>query len=505
MTPIAWAGGAADGGGGLADGPSAGAGPGTSRWLPILTWAVWIGLVAFVSLHHEAWRDEAETWLMARDAPFGEILHRTAYLGTPVLWFSILAPFAKAGLPFATQALLHGALAAAAVWVLLRHAPFPSVVRSAIAFGYFLSFEYSVVARGYVLVVLGLFLLAARRRDATWVDGLLIALTANATTHGFLLATVVLAVRYRELPRTARIVAGLGLAAVVWQLQPPVDGQMEFFGLLRNAALLPRFAPLAFFPDHDSVPFRLAGAVLAALAVVRLARRPRALALLVLGWGALVAFFSSVHVSGIRHVGLFALWLVYVSWEDAVRGTGPASGPAVAGAFRVAVGASLAVSLVTASRTWKTEVRTRFSEGVVMAAYLKDHGLAHAPIAAHPASHCESVLVHLPRRTFWYPGIRAHGSYMRWDADYARGELLGTRAAAGRVRTAFPRERLPLLLLAGPLPGAEGLGYRLRHATPGRFAPGRFAHPEERFFLYEPLPPPPPYGVRAGARAGGPA
>ncbi|HYN43152.1 MAG TPA: hypothetical protein VE129_15350, partial [Thermoanaerobaculia bacterium] len=84
------------------------------RRITLLVWVIWVLLVSFLALHHEPWRDEAETWLMARDASFGEILHRTGYLGTPVLWFAILFPFAKAGLPFETQAVLHLALAAAA-------------------------------------------------------------------------------------------------------------------------------------------------------------------------------------------------------------------------------------------------------------------------------------------------------------------------------------------------------------------------------------------------------
>ncbi len=141
------------------------------RRTTVPVWMAWVLLVFFLAFHREPWRDEAETWLMARDASFAEVLHRTAYLGTPVLWFTLLFPFAKSGLPFETQAVLPIALA-------------------------------------YVLVVLGLFFLASRDGPPTWVDRLLLART-------------VFLVRFRELPRTARIVAGPGLAFVVWQVCPP--------------------------------------------------------------------------------------------------------------------------------------------------------------------------------------------------------------------------------------------------------------------------------------------
>ncbi|HYN42574.1 MAG TPA: hypothetical protein VE129_12400, partial [Thermoanaerobaculia bacterium] len=366
--------------------------------------------------------------------------------------------------------------------------PFPLPVRVLIAFGYFLSFEYSVIARGYVLVVLGLFLLASRDGPPTWVDGLLLAMVANATAHGFLLAGTVFAVRFRELPRAARIVAGLGLCFVGWQLWPPPDGQMEPFEFLRNVAYLPRFAPLALFPDHDSRPFQVAGVVMMVLAALTLYRRPRSLALLLLGWGALYSFFVFVYVTGLRHVGLLALWLVFVLWEDRVRGTGPSPALPIQWAFRFSVALSLAISLATAIRTWRIERTSSFSEGSVMASFLRDRGLALAPIAAHGAPHCESVLAYLPPRMFWYPGIRAYGSYMKWDAAYALGGRLAPRVAAQRVRAAFSRDQWPLLLFNEELTDPESLGFRLLFSTPGNISQHRLPHTDERFFLYEPLP-----------------
>jgi hypothetical protein len=460
------------------------------RRAPLVAWTVWLGLIALLAWHHEAWRDEAETWLVARDAPFGEMLHRTAYCGQPFLWFAVLFPFAKAGFPFATQQVIALVFAAAAAWLLLARAPFSVPVRVLAAFGYFASFEYSVVARCYVLAILGLFVLASRAGPATWLDGLLLALVANATAYGFLMAAVVFLVRFRELPPRARLIACLGLAFVVWQLWPPPDGYTAPFKLWRNVSLFPLFAPLAFFPDHDGLFFRLAGAGLLGVAALRLRGRPRSLALLILGWGALLAFMTFVYVSGLRHVGLLAVWLVFVLWEDRVRGAGPGPRVPVRRVFAVFAAASLLVGVATAIRTWRLEIASHFSEGPLMATYLRENGLALAPIAAHPAPHTESVLACLPERTFWYPGIREYGSFMKWDAACAQGEKLAAESAVSRVLEAFPAGRRPLLLLNRTLAGAQTSGYRLLYATPGNISAHRFPHRDEQFFLYAPLPSP---------------
>lgn len=52
-----------------------------------------------LAAHHEQWRDEADGWLVARDASPGEILHLAGYAGTPTLWYFIQVPFAKAAPP----------------------------------------------------------------------------------------------------------------------------------------------------------------------------------------------------------------------------------------------------------------------------------------------------------------------------------------------------------------------------------------------------------------------
>src|SRR5262249_26311519 len=46
------------------------------------------GLVVFSMIpFHEPWRDEAHTWLIARDLSYGGIVQQMHYEGYPPLWF----------------------------------------------------------------------------------------------------------------------------------------------------------------------------------------------------------------------------------------------------------------------------------------------------------------------------------------------------------------------------------------------------------------------------------
>jgi hypothetical protein len=197
-----------------------------------------------------------------------------------------------------------------------------------------------------------------------------------------------------------------------------------------------------------------------------------------------------VYVTGLRHVGLIALWLVYVMWEDAKRRNGVEPGLGVRGAFGLLVAASLLTSVATAARTWRLEIESNFSEAADMASFLRDRGLSLAPLAAHPAPLAETVLAQLPKRTFWYPGIEENGSYMKWDTAYTKGLMLTAEEAVTRVLRHFPADRRPLLLLNQTLPASALRGYRLVYVTPGNISAHKFPHTDERFFLYAPAPEP---------------
>ena len=51
-------------------------------------------------LGHELWRDEANVWLIARELSPAELIREIKYQGHPCLWYFLVMPFAKLGMPF---------------------------------------------------------------------------------------------------------------------------------------------------------------------------------------------------------------------------------------------------------------------------------------------------------------------------------------------------------------------------------------------------------------------
>ncbi|MGH7593267.1 MAG: hypothetical protein ACRELE_05385, partial [Gemmatimonadales bacterium] len=133
--------------------------------------------------------------------------------GHPALWYLLLrAGYAITGSPLVLP-VLSIAIAAGAVYLLLRYSPFSWLQKILIVLGVFPLFEYSVMVRNYGLGMLLLVVLAMThahrsRRPLMW--GMLLALLANTSPHAAIIAVALLAGWSWEVILHLRSAAGPG-------------------------------------------------------------------------------------------------------------------------------------------------------------------------------------------------------------------------------------------------------------------------------------------------------
>jgi hypothetical protein len=149
---------------------------------------MYCALVALTIPHHEPWADEAQAWQIARSNSFIE-LFRTAihYEVSPGLWHGLLWLLIRLHVSYAGLPWVSAAIALCGVCLILFASPLPLALRLILPFTYFFAFQYSVVARNYVLFAPILFLLATiwrRREQHPILLSLLIGLLANVSAHG---------------------------------------------------------------------------------------------------------------------------------------------------------------------------------------------------------------------------------------------------------------------------------------------------------------------------------
>lgn len=125
----------------------------------------------FKFTYHELWKDEWQVWMMARDMSWPELFGNLYFEGHPALWYIYvkLSTYFYQLFPALQQASIlqsaHFLLALVCWAVLLFQLRYPWWLKICLLFSYFIFFEYGLVNRGYILVLLLGFLLVKNIRD----------------------------------------------------------------------------------------------------------------------------------------------------------------------------------------------------------------------------------------------------------------------------------------------------------------------------------------------------
>lgn len=113
-----------------------------------------------ILLFHESWRDEAQAWLIVRDLNIIEIFEQMKYEGHPIIWYLILMPFAKIGLPYIFVKIASWIICNIAVWLILKKAPFNIFIKILFIFSMPMIYLYPSISRSYCLIPLAITIVA---------------------------------------------------------------------------------------------------------------------------------------------------------------------------------------------------------------------------------------------------------------------------------------------------------------------------------------------------------
>jgi hypothetical protein len=367
--------------------------------------------------------------------------------------------------------LLNLGIGSAAVFILLRFAPFPRWVTASIAFGYFVAYEYGTLSRSYglgVLFIVGFcaFFSAARRRIL--LMGAALAMLALTSIYGVIVAAGLAAGalwdawmhrpapgpgRRRRAAAFAALVAIGMLGTVYFVRQPPdagfnitprvgVDGSVGLHTLgsvWRGLAPIPPLQRQFWNRDVlEPIPFVRAATGLALFAAVLfvLRRSPSALLTFAVGGTGLMVFSYLIYVGGIRHHGHYFLLLTAACWM-AATGAPPTARPA----WRPLLSGLAIVQLATGSFASVMDFRLTFSGSRDAAAYIRTHYPADIPIVADPDLPGVPIAAWLERDVFFAQSER-RGGFVIWNNQRQPPDLGRAVAAADRIAASGARDVL---------------------------------------------------------------
>ncbi|HEX4274569.1 MAG TPA: hypothetical protein VHZ74_04410 [Bryobacteraceae bacterium] len=289
---------------------------------------LYIAVGVWTAWRHEPWADEAQSWLLARDATLRALWTRLLhYEGTPGLWHTLLHILIRLRFPYAGLNFIAAGAGIVAAWLVIRYAPLPLFIRVTLPFTYYLLYQYGVVARSYSLLPVATFGCAilykkgARRPEAFTAMAILLA---ALNLDGFVLAIVIYLAFLFHITRrppvdgrqsSIRIAASAGAFAVAamllaWSAWPAPDNQFVRhlnFSLDRLTTVAPALIRYAFTGEWItsaaalilSLPFLFRGGGVAVFVAATLC-------LCAVHW---LVYVNVWHIGAILLAWLFSIWI----------------------------------------------------------------------------------------------------------------------------------------------------------------------------------------------------
>ena len=459
-------------------GPEIGQETGRTRFAATVTLAFLVAGGIGVA-HHEMWRDEVQTWLTVLGSPTpADLLHNSRYDGHPNLWYWILFLASQLSRRLETMQVVHLAIAAAAVFLFARNAPFPRPIRALFAFGYFPLYEYGVISRNYGLGLLTLLaaLSLLETRSRTYLPlALALGLMANTNPYAWIvalafagtLAVEALAARKLHIrdALASLVLFGTLAAHAAARMIPPPDGRYatrwyltwnpgRFLQTLGTVARvwLPLPDPRSDAPWNTSLLSLLPGtltavlsALLIAAAAAYLARHRSALLLYLGGTAALLGFTYVKYLGFLRHQGHHFVLLIACLWLAGRRDR------------RSALPLALLLGLHAIAGAWlyALDLQRPFSNAKAVAALLSEPRFDDRLIVGRPDLMATPVSGYLGRPLFHLESRRL-GTYILFSQE--RKPSVGFREACRLLRRQLKRHPEGLVLITvqpPPICGAK--------------------------------------------------
>ena len=143
--------------------------------------AIWLVANIIMCINHEPFRDEAQSWLIAKNNSIFGMIGFMWQEGHPWLYHLLIWPLAQLGFPFELLKYTSLLIGSAAMWIYIRRVPFKLPIVIATMCLPFMNYYTTAFARPYTLVLLFAIMVAASwktRKEKPVFTGISIGLLA---------------------------------------------------------------------------------------------------------------------------------------------------------------------------------------------------------------------------------------------------------------------------------------------------------------------------------------
>ena len=410
---------------------------------------IWLAVNFILLLCHEPWRDEAQTWLLARDLPFWKLPAQMSYEGHPCLWHMLIWPFVRIGLPYRMQSGLAFLIVSFAVLLFLFEARLPLFVKAAAVFSPMLTYYYPAIARNYCLIPLFLFLAAwwfPERFAHPWRYTLTMALlvqshvimimTAFSLSLCFLCECILQFCRDRKGKAFGKRLASLSLplGSAVFLLYELMNVESSSLLNVDTASVRRTLEKmmestvegtdtLLGISGYAGAAVFLLGVCLLFFMLLRSQAKARytAAVTLTLTWGFQFWFYSMAYSFSVQRLLTFPLLILWAMWiveAEEARAGKRAGHTGKAGAGGLVFCAFCAAALWHRMPDIGRDITEPYSNGKEAADFIQKEIPRRAVILTDNQAEVSAIFPYLDRKDFIYAPNMQHYTFVTWDEHW---------------------------------------------------------------------------------------
>lgn len=431
---------------------------------------IWLLFNGILLILHEPWRDEANVWLMARELSPVQLFREIKYQGHPCLWYLLMMPFAKVGLPFRMIEVLSFLIMGVSAGIFWWKGPLHRFTKIFCLFSPIFTYFYPVIARNYCLIALLLILLAwqyPERREHCVRYGLLLGLLVQADTIAIPAAGLISAMWFMEAMWQCfktkafypmkKILGGIFVPVVsfvLWILQfyrvsDSPQFQMQELG---TGEMLREVRNFSY-----GILIRLTGGgqtfcrifficcLIAFLAISLKLKNGWPMVVLFGAFLSQAAFSALVYQLHIWHyisLGFVFIWAVWILWkqvqEKGALGKMVKAGLGVCEVLLILLSAFMLMHWNSGeeSSNLSNALNGVYSDGGNTADFIRENISSEALIISDNIPMASTILAHLKDYEFYYAGNGKKESYADWSEEQSR--TVSYEELLAWVRDTFP-------------------------------------------------------------------
>lgn len=287
--------------------------------------AVFITLSIIVGLKHEYWADEANAWLIAADSSFIELFTKYMHTdGHPALFHVIIKAFQLFGLSYDNFRIISLIFSTLGVAYFLFKSNYKWYIKVLLPFTYFVFYQYTIVTRGYCLVLLLLGILASlwdKKQEKPIPFTILLILLLSLESYTYLIAGsiyLLYIVEYLyEYKRTKKhnktyiiclIILFISFLLTALYVMPRSDSTFK-------PALIPYFLSNTFITSFNTnfIIKIILSIVIAFFGIKVLLKKKDKMTEAILIMGPLIAFYTIIYCN-YWHSGILFILIIFLGW-----------------------------------------------------------------------------------------------------------------------------------------------------------------------------------------------